>query len=231
VNDKTISDLNAVLKYTADADILRKQLATDPEHLKPGSTLRLIAADAHEEAGDKAFADYLRSKFPLGVDNGKVKRSTLRLHRLLTTVKERHRPFRSYDGYEQEYVNRRLQDPVNEEAAKELERVGRHHEAAILRSPHPVTYQDGVVQGDYPAYAWPGGSQLIYHTQDGGTLCPECRNGRNGSEALTDDGSIDGQWNVTGVSAHDEGPPIHCDHCNKPLIATYGDPDNPEDDQ
>jgi hypothetical protein len=229
VNDKTISDLNAVLKYTADADILRKQLATDPEHLKPGSTLRLIAADAHEEAGDKAFADYLRSKFPLGVDNGKVKRSTLRLHRLLTTLDDRHR--HSLTTQPHPPHSQRLNDPVNAEAIRELEKVGRHREAAILKGENPVAYRDGVVQGDYDAYQWPGGNQLVYHTQDGGTLCPECRNGLNGSDALDPEMQTDPQWTVTGVSAHDEGPPIHCDHCNKPLIATYGDPDNPEDDQ
>jgi hypothetical protein len=40
----------------------------------------------------------------------------------------------------------------------------------------------------------------------------------------------DRQWHIDGVFTHDEGPPIHCDHCNQELAATYGDPDAPEDE-
>lgn len=220
-------ELNRVMKYgTSDADILRKQLATDPEHLKAGSNLRLIAADAHQEAGDEEFADYLRSSFPLAVDGKKVLRSTTRLHRLLTTLHKRHPNLSSVRP--EERGAERLADPLTEEAAEELSKLGRHHESDMLRTAHPTTYENGLVRGDYDHFAWPGGSTLVYHTRDGGRLCPECRNGGNSSEAMTAD-PTDRQWHVDGVFAHDEGPPIHCDHCNSPMVATYGDPDEPEE--
>jgi hypothetical protein len=222
-----LNELNRVLKYShQDAAILLKQLATDPEHLKPGSNLRLIAADAHEEAGDKEFADYLRSSYPLHLDdNGRVLRSTLRLTRLLTEIHNRHH--HTLTAAPLPDPRRRLNDPLNEETAKELEKNGREHEAAILRSEVPTRFAEGHVQANFPAYAWPGGNQIIYTMMDGGYLCPECRNGRNGSLAAHTP-QHDRQWQVSGSWLHDEGPPIYCDHCNKQLVATYGDPDDPE---
>jgi hypothetical protein len=227
------ADLNRVLKYTTkDATILRQQLATDPEHLKAGSTLRLIAADAHDEAGDKEFAQYLRSEHPLGVEGRHLLRSSLRLHRLLTTIHDRHRQNRSYDGYETgENTQRRLNDPLNEEAAKELEKFDRDHEAAILRSPNPVAYRDGLLRADWPHFVWPGGTPIVYFTADNSQLCPKCRNGGNdcGAPYATDE-RHDRSDRVVGYGGHEEGPPIYCDHCNTPIESAYGDPDAPEDE-
>ncbi len=222
------TELNRVLRYsTKDAVILRQQLATDPEHLKAGSTLRGIAADATEEGGDKDFADYLRSKYPLATKKDAkgqpydVIRSSLRLHRLLTTL---HGLYHSATPGRGEL---RQNHPINAEAVTELEHLGRNHEADILRTAEPTTYKNGVVRGDHPSHAWPEGVPMIYHAGDGGVLCPECRNGGNGSLAMTED---DPQWQVTGHSLHWEGPPIHCDHCNASIESAYGDPDA-EDDQ
>jgi hypothetical protein len=55
------------VRYSAsDAlpDLLR-QLAESEEHRVPGSNLRLIAADAHEDLGDLVSAEQLRSNMPL----------------------------------------------------------------------------------------------------------------------------------------------------------------------
>jgi hypothetical protein len=204
-------------------------LTEDPEHLKAGSILRGVAADAHQEAGDSTFADYLRSPYPLAVERGKILRASLKLHRLLSTLNRRHPSYLTTVPQDEAGANRR-NDPLNEEAAKELEKLGRDHEASILRSPHPTRYKNGLVRGAYDSYAWPGGNQLIYHTADGGVLCGDCRNGHNGSESLYADPS-DRQWHVDGVSIYDEGPTMHCDHCNAPLEATYGDPDEPEPEE
>lgn len=224
------TEFNRVLKYGhGDAAIMLREMGKEQAHREPQANLRLVAADALEEAGNKPFADYLRSDFPLGVSNNRVLPATLKLHRLLQTLHDRHS--HSLTTSPHPPFSQRLNDPVNTETIRELERLGRDHEAAILKGENPIAYRDGVVQGNYDAYAWPGGNQLVYHTADGSELCPECRNGLNGSETLNPEYQTDPQWTVTGVGTHDEGPPIHCAHCNKELIATYGDPDEQEDDQ
>jgi hypothetical protein len=74
----------------------------------------------------------------------------------------------------------------------------------------------------YPAFAWPGGYPLVYRTADGGALCPECVNGRHGSEA--GDRNPDPQWRLTGCDVHWEGEPITCDHCGARVESAYGVP-------
>lgn len=75
----------------------------------------------------------------------------------------------------------------------------------------------------YPSHAWPGGYPLVYVTADGGRLCPECANGRHGSEA----GSRhpDPQWRLIGCDVHWEGCPVTCDHCGAQVESAYGVPD------
>ena len=78
------------------------------------------------------------------------------------------------------------------------------------------------VGAELPAYAWPGGYPLVYILKDGATLCPECVNGANGSDARVQD---DAQWNVVAVDVYWEGPVMACDHCGASLESAYGDPD------
>lgn len=82
--------------------------------------------------------------------------------------------------------------------------------------------------GTLPAYAWPGGYQIVYFTQDGGTLCPNCANGKNGSEAS--EASDDPQWRLIACDLYQEGPTIQCDHCNADIESDYGDPDDDDDE-
>ncbi len=80
--------------------------------------------------------------------------------------------------------------------------------------------------GSLPAYAWPGGYPLYYICQDGGTLCPACANGGNGSLAYTDkspDGIDDSQWKVVGQEVNYEDDSLFCDHCNAQVEAAYVD--------
>lgn len=79
--------------------------------------------------------------------------------------------------------------------------------------------------GELPAYAWPGGYPIIYLTADGGTLCPACANGENGSEATEDPIQDDRQWLIVASDVHWEGSPEICDHCNAEIESAYGDPD------
>lgn len=219
-----IAGLNELFRY-GDRENLLSLLASDPEHRHPNAHARMIAADWIEEnAEDKSdteLAHYLRSPHPLAVtERGKVLAGSSKLHRLMTTLTKRH--------WSRDHADERLADPLNVEAEKELRRLGRTHEAELLLSNNPIVYKDGLVRGNHPSAAWPGGYPLIYHTADGGVLCPQCRNGGNGSLAMQGD---DDQWIVTGEDAHYEGPPMGCDHCGKLIESAYGDPDAEDEDQ
>lgn len=76
--------------------------------------------------------------------------------------------------------------------------------------------------GDYPAYAWPGGYPILYYTKDGGTLCPQCAN--DNKERIND--PDDAQYYVTGFDTYDEGPDIQCDDCGTMVASSYGDPEH-----
>ncbi len=92
---------------------------------------------------------------------------------------------------------------------------------------HEALIDEGAQKGlhtDRPYYAWPGGYQMLYYTQDGGVLCPECANGLNGSESDTEEGKDDPQWKVTGQEPYYEGATIQCDHCGQDIESAHGDP-------
>jgi len=76
--------------------------------------------------------------------------------------------------------------------------------------------------GQYPAYAWPGGYPLAYMTADGGCLCPDCANSKEAREALADCPD-DRQWLVTSWFIHYEGAPITCDNCGGQIESAYGE--------
>lgn len=84
--------------------------------------------------------------------------------------------------------------------------------------------------GQFPAFASPGGYPLFYLTQDNGLLCPNCANGLNGSEAYSEDRGMgdgnDPQWYVVACDVHYEGSEITCDHCAAGIESAYGVPDN-----
>lgn len=74
----------------------------------------------------------------------------------------------------------------------------------------------------YPSFAWPGGYPLYYITANGGVICPDCANGKNGSEA--GDANPDPQWRLVVVDVHYEGEPMACDHCGDEIESAYGIP-------
>lgn len=85
-------------------------------------------------------------------------------------------------------------------------------------------------KGQYDAYAWPGGYPIFYLFADGGICCPDCANGKNGSDASAD--TDDPQWKLVASDIHYEGEPLVCDHCGAQIESAYGDPDadEPADD-
>ena len=71
-----------------------------------------------------------------------------------------------------------------------------------------------LVNGELPAYAWPGGYPLVYFTRDGMTICPACANKKTDqSQAAI---AADIYW---------EGPPLACDDCGQEIESAYGDLD------
>lgn len=73
-------------------------------------------------------------------------------------------------------------------------------------------------RGLLPSYAWPGGYQIIYHTKDGGIICPECANRE-----------VDASQEVIAYDVFYEGAPLNCDDCNTLIESAYGDPEEPEE--
>ena len=74
--------------------------------------------------------------------------------------------------------------------------------------------------GRSPAYAWPGGYQMVYITRDGLNICPACANSDHGSEDPVVAGDV--YW---------EGPDLECedtagDGCIGTIPSAYGDPDS-----
>lgn len=73
----------------------------------------------------------------------------------------------------------------------------------------------------YPAYAWPGGYPMFYLTADDGILCPECANGRRGSEAGSKHKDV--QWRLVACDVNWEDDCMYCDHCNGKIESAYVD--------
>lgn len=64
--------------------------------------------------------------------------------------------------------------------------------------------------GKLEAYAWPGGYDIAYYTEDGGTLCPFCANDNRDVD--------DPQWNVIAFDVTDSWEDSEaCDHCARPI--------------
>ena len=74
----------------------------------------------------------------------------------------------------------------------------------------------------FGAYAWPGGYPLVYVTDDGAALCPDCVNADN--EAIGESNEGDG-WHVTAVSVlwETDGGDMFCDHCSVVIESAYGE--------
>jgi hypothetical protein len=67
------------------------------------------------------------------------------------------------------------------------------------------------------SYAWPGGYEVVYYTQDGGTLCVECAQSAEGSD-LTHDND-DPQWNIVAAQNTSELEGfMYCDDCGKAIV-------------
>lgn len=70
-------------------------------------------------------------------------------------------------------------------------------------------------------YSWPGGYPIIYITEDGGIICPDCC---NSEQSLIRDAwkrnDNTGGWYVVTPDIHYEGIE-HCDNCGKVCDPAY----------
>jgi hypothetical protein len=85
--------------------------------------------------------------------------------------------------------------------------------------------------GEYPAYAWPGGYPVYYIMKDNGVLCPDCVNNER-PKHLDDEYPDDDQWIVAGQDINYEDADLYCDHCNEKIECAYcEDEDNEEENE
>lgn len=85
--------------------------------------------------------------------------------------------------------------------------------------------------GELPSQTWPGLYPLLYLMEDGGIICADCANQKNGS--LAEEGADDPQWNIVDQFIFHDGEPIECAHCNEEITpADYaGDVSADEDER
>lgn len=76
--------------------------------------------------------------------------------------------------------------------------------------------------GKLPAYAWPGGYQIVYYASDNGTLCSKCANSYK-------EGRDCEELKPVAADIYWEGPSMLCQNCDIEIESAYGDPDAPEE--
>lgn len=69
----------------------------------------------------------------------------------------------------------------------------------------------------FPSFTSVGGYTLVYVANDESLLCACCA-----AEEATEDGP------PASPTVFWEGPPEHCEGCNKLIESAYGDPDSPD---
>ena len=72
---------------------------------------------------------------------------------------------------------------------------------------------------EWEAYAWPGGYEIHYITQDHATLCHQCANALL-ERTLDPD---DDQFYIVAQDINYEDNDLYCDHCNRQIEPAYGE--------
>jgi hypothetical protein len=73
--------------------------------------------------------------------------------------------------------------------------------------------------GNLPAYAWPGGYNIVYFDSNEDLLCADCAN-----KSWKDPDELPDFKPVSG-SIYWEGPQLFCDQCGIEIESEYGDPE------
>lgn len=77
--------------------------------------------------------------------------------------------------------------------------------------------------GTLPAYAWPGGYQIIYLTKSNCLLCPDCANKTDRDPDHSDP--------VVAQDIFYEGASEWCEDCGEAIESAYGDPDSEDNEE
>jgi hypothetical protein len=77
--------------------------------------------------------------------------------------------------------------------------------------------KDALVNGQLPAYAWPGGYPLYYLAKDNGVLCPKCAN------EFTEGRDNDEQLEPVSYGINWEDSQLFCEHCNTRIESAYAE--------
>jgi len=78
--------------------------------------------------------------------------------------------------------------------------------------------------GDYQAYAFPGGYPMYYLAADYGVLCPACVNAnRELIEKADPDCPSDDQWRLIAADINYEGDSLVCENCGAQIEAAYSE--------
>lgn len=70
---------------------------------------------------------------------------------------------------------------------------------------------------EYEPYAWPGGYEIHYYTDDGGILCHQCAN----AELLRTLDPDDPQFHIVEEDVNWEIQDLFCDHCGRQILPEY----------
>lgn len=68
--------------------------------------------------------------------------------------------------------------------------------------------------GNYAAYAWPGGYPLYYVDNDNSVLCPKCANSNN--EEI---------FPIVAAGVNYEDKDLYCDECSQRIESAYAEED------
>ena len=95
-------------------------------------------------------------------------------------------------------------------------------EEEYLASWRSVLEKYGDIDDSLPVYAWPGGGTLVYIVGDDhnlGEICPTCAQevAKHPKEYSSE------QFIFRALETYDEGEPIHCAHCDRVMLASYGE--------
>jgi hypothetical protein len=97
--------------------------------------------------------------------------------------------------------------------------------AAIAKLPRDNDWSSGEQKpGKLSAFAWPGGSPIIYLTPMNDVLCAEC------AQKALDDPDEYPENKPVYADVYYEGPAIECDGlCGKMIESAYGDPEDEDE--
>jgi hypothetical protein len=79
--------------------------------------------------------------------------------------------------------------------------------------------------GNFPAFAWPGGYPIYYLCADGGILCPQCANKESAvkeADEHLDYPDFD-QWRIVAGDINWQDVSLTCDNCSQRIESAYSE--------